>query len=284
MALSVGVVIPVHNNARSLTWVLEALTPQLGDHDEVVVVDDHSHRPPNVQHHAHRVRLASLQRGNGPGNRSAARNEGWRTCTTDLVVFLDADMVPSPTFVDSLRRLHVQYARAVCKVERLALTQQEQARGKAGCLREVATVERWWMGTDAELRGCVPTKHWYFAASNALSVERRYVEEIGGWDEGYHGWGEEDMDFAYRLHQADLAFLFPEDRRLYAVHLDHEVDDDWTESLDRNARRFVDKFPEVYEVRLPAYRACGIALGGGASNPREGRLRSLAYSRRVGWG
>jgi len=284
MTPSLGVVIPCHNNDRGLEWILEALTPQLCDRDEVIVVDDHSDRPPAVPHHMRRVRLASLQRGNGPGNRSGGRNEGWRTCDADIVVFLDGDMVPCPNFIASLRHLHSEHHGAVVKPARFALSREEQARGKAWCLRDVATEARWFAGRAARTReNCTRTAHWYYAASNALSVERRYVEQIGGWDEGYHGWGEEDMDFAYRLHRAGLGFVFPAPEWLYAVHLDHDAADNWAESLERNARRFVGKFPEVYEVRLPAYQACGLAFGQqrGEPAPRIRRNRALAYSRRA---
>ena len=153
------------------------------------------------------------------------------------------------------------------------------------CLGDIATQTRWFRGHASQSREtCTPTAHWYYAASNALSVERHYVDQIGGWDEGYHGWGEEDMDFAYSLHRVGLGFVFPEPQRLYAVHLDHDSADDWAESLERNARRFVSKFPEVYDVRLPAYRACGLPLGqkGGerasrcSTNSRARLLPSLA--------
>jgi GT2 family glycosyltransferase len=231
-----------------------------------------------------RVRLASLQRGNGPGNRAAGRNEGWHACDTDIIVFLDGDMVPCPEFIASLRRLHSEHHGVVVKPARFALSQEEQARGKAWCLRDVATEERWFAGEPPQdCENYAPTAHWYYAASNALSVERRRVEQIGGWDEGYHGWGEEDMDFAYRLHRAGLGFVFPQSQQLYAVHLDHDDADDWTESLERNARRFVSKFPEVYDVRLPAYRACGLAFGEKQDEPapRIRRTRALAYSPRA---
>ena len=284
---SLGVVIPFHNNPRRLEWILEALTPQLRQGDEVIVADDHSDRPPELAREMRRVRVTSVARGRGAGNRAAARNEGLHGCPdTDVVVFLDGDMVPCPTFLDSLRSLHSEFPRTVIKPTRFALTLGQQARGKAACLHDVATRARWFPGrASRSSKTCQPTAHWYYAASNALSVERRYVERIGGWDEGYHGWGEEDMDFAYRLHREGLGFLFPESQRLYAVHLDHHIADDWAASLDRNARRFVKKFREVYEVRLPAYQACGLALAGKSASPpsRVTPHPMLAYSPATRW-
>jgi GT2 family glycosyltransferase len=270
MPPSVGVVIPCYNNARNLEWILEALAPQLTGADEVIAVDDHSDEPLALPRRPRKVRLLRSRRPGGPGNRSAARNEGWRACDARLIVFLDGDMVPGPHFLAALRRLHQENPGVVVKAARLSLTAEEQARGKAPCLRDVATGERW-LGRPADpVRAkrlpCARTAKWYFAASNALSVERRHVERVGGWDEGYHGWGEEDMDFAYRLHRAGLGFAFPGPRLLYAVHLDHDRPTDWAASLERNARRFVAKFAEVFATRLPAYRACGLSLGRGPTD------------------
>ena len=279
MTPSLSVVIPCHNNPRNLDWILEALMPQLRRRDEVVVVDDHSARAVPTPRRIGDARLTLVRRDGSSPNRASARNEGWRTAVGDVVVFLDGDMVPSPGFSGALRLLHAEHRGVAIKSPRMALTEAEQKRGKRSCLRGVATLERWIERRPARRPQCARTSHWYLAASNALSVERRFVEQIGGWDEEYQGWGEEDMDFAYRLHLAGLSFVFPEPRWLYAVHLDHAPADDWATSLDRNARRFVRKFPEVYEVRLPAYQQCGIALARGSGQPST-RVRpspALAY-------
>jgi glycosyltransferase involved in cell wall biosynthesis len=282
MTPSLSVVIPCHNNARNLDWILDVLMPQLRRHDEVVVVDDHSASGVPAPRRAGRARLALVRRDGGSPNRASARNEGWRAADGDVVVFLDGDMVPSPGFAGALKRLHAEHRGVAIKSPRMALTRAEQKRGKRSCLRDVATPERWIEGPRPARRPrCARTSHWYLAASNALSVERRCVEQIGGWDEEYQGWGEEDMDFAYRLHLAGLSFVFPEPRWLYAVHLNHAPADGWATSLDRNARRFVRKFPEVYEVRLPAYQQCGIALARDSGKP-SARVRpspALAYYR-----
>jgi hypothetical protein len=101
---------------------------------------------------------------------------------------------------------------------------------------------------------------WQFAASNAISVSHDFVSLVGGWDEGYSGWGEEDMDFAYRLYLAGARFLFPGRSRCYAVHLDHPKQPHKRETLARNAARFVTKFPEVLPAREAAYARYGVLI------------------------
>ena len=67
MTISLGVIIPFHNNHRGLQWILEMLTPQLRDRDEVIVVDDHSHRPPTLRPQMRRVTVGLV----------AARERSW---------------------------------------------------------------------------------------------------------------------------------------------------------------------------------------------------------------
>ena len=158
------------------------------------------------------------------------------------------------------------------KTERFSLSIRDQARGKASCLAAVASPDHWagrpvtplaYLGR-AQLDEATGTggvaEHWSYAASNALSVDCEAVDRIGGWDEGYLGWGEEDLDFAYRLHRAGVPILFPDASEQYAVHLDHPVPTTRAESLRRNALRFVAKYPEVLAVREPTYRSFGLSL------------------------
>lgn len=98
------------------------------------------------------------------------------------------------------------------------------------------------------------SSRWDFCASNNLSVRRTYVEKIGYWDENFVGWGEEDIDFAYRLYIMGVLPVVPEDGPVYAYHLDHEIDSERNHlSLDRNARYFVRKFPDMQLYRKETY-------------------------------
>jgi len=51
---------------------------------------------------------------------------------------------------------------------------------------------------------------WTLGTTAQMSVARRRVIEAGGFDENYKGWGMEDTDLAYRLHQLGARFLINE--------------------------------------------------------------------------
>ncbi|MFF4354971.1 mycofactocin biosynthesis glycosyltransferase MftF [Streptomyces sp. NPDC001530] len=87
-AEDVTVVVPVRDHAAALGRLLSALGPVA----KVVVVDDGSEVPLAGATVRHDVAL-------GP---AAARNSGWRTVSTDLVAFLDADVQPEPGWLEPL--------------------------------------------------------------------------------------------------------------------------------------------------------------------------------------
>ena len=108
----------------------------------------------------------------------------------------------------------------------------------------------------------IPYSHrWDYCASNNLSVRRKHVLEVGCWDESFVGWGEEDIDFAYRLYMHGVLPVIPETGSIYAYHLDHEVDVEAnSSSLERNARYFAEKFPVMKRLRKEVYDHYGVSI------------------------
>ena len=95
----VTVVVPVKDRPNQLARLLAALPPGL----PVVVVDDGSAEPRTTRAVATEFGAQVLrhQVSRGP---AAARNTGLRRVRTDLVAFLDSDVVPQPGWLGLLRR------------------------------------------------------------------------------------------------------------------------------------------------------------------------------------
>lgn len=94
--LRISVIIPVRDRAELLDRCLGALAPRLGDHAEVVVVDDGSRdRTRQVALEwasRHRVRVLDNE-GSGA---VAARSTGVAASDGEVLAFTDSDCVPSP--------------------------------------------------------------------------------------------------------------------------------------------------------------------------------------------
>lgn len=103
--------------------------------------------------------------------------------------------------------------------------------------------------------------NWQACISNNLSVRRKHVEKIGFWDENFIGWGEEDIDFAYRLTTCGLRPVTPISTGAKAYHLEHTINYEENKiTLLNNARYMLAKHPHLYTLRNPVYRSYGIEI------------------------
>jgi GT2 family glycosyltransferase len=173
---------------------------------------------------------------------AASRNAAIAAADADLVVCLDADCLPEPGMLRPL----AEAARATgggnllagpvgrlgpLPADRLAPTQAELARSRTAASTgarpvpkpgEVAAeprVERFW--------------------SLAFAVTPETHARIGGFDEGYAGYGAEDTDYAFRARAAGVGLSWV--GGAWAHHQHHPVSDPPVEHLEdivRNARRF----------------------------------------------
>lgn len=114
--MRVSIVICTHNQCQRLRLVLRALSVQTRMADEIVVVDDASTDETAVAVNESRARLTTtaLHYISLPSNVGSprARNVGVAASTGALVIFLDADALPSHTHVED--HLALQQARGPC--------------------------------------------------------------------------------------------------------------------------------------------------------------------------
>lgn len=260
-----SVIIPCHDNQHTLRWILRALRGSELPGLEILCVDDASTRPLAPITEQFGARLIRLD--GPPGRRALARNLGHEASTNPLSLYLDGDVIPDihlPWVAVELHRLHAGVAVKYpvygipqnLSRERLAdvasLVLQGDRIGLGKLVTKPLSIDT--RPLPRRLRGRRTTV-WQLCASHCLSVERKHVAHIGGWDPAFVGWGEEDMEFAYRLHSSGIAFLYPHRRLVAAYHVDHPVDWDRNlASLRRNLAYFQGKYPDGCRARLPLLR------------------------------
>jgi GT2 family glycosyltransferase len=197
---TISVIVSHYRQPAQLARTLHALQRQ--DHPanrlELIVADDGSPKMPVVPDG---VRLV---RQDDAGFRLAAiRNLGVAASTGDVLVFLDADTTPEPSFVRELTRLpaiapdciavgHRRHAdltgaAATDEIERLAPT------------RELAEPE-WLAQAYRESRNLLDAddRSYRFVIGAVLACSRRMYEDAGPFDETFTTYGGEDWEWAYR--------------------------------------------------------------------------------------
>jgi glycosyltransferase involved in cell wall biosynthesis len=202
-ALAASVIIPALNAERTLPDLLAALKSQRGAGGfEIIVVDNGS-----------TDRTVEIARGTGVKvlhqpvrGPSAARNLGLAQAQAEIVVFTDADTIPTQRWLASL-------------LSAFADSQTIQATGPIFGWQPVTGAERF--ASARKVFDCENTarhpRH-PFAHGMNLAVRRSIAMDIGGWDETM-GSGE-DVDFSLRLRKkygsticfVDQAILFHKHR------------------------------------------------------------------------
>lgn len=95
--LAVSVVVPVRDHTEELGALLDALDLP---GTEVVVVDDGSADPAGLRRVvADRATVLRHERSLGPG---VARDTGWRAASSEVIAFVDADVEPTPGWLQPL--------------------------------------------------------------------------------------------------------------------------------------------------------------------------------------
>nr|WP_237683804.1 glycosyltransferase [Nocardiopsis sinuspersici] len=215
--LRVSVVIPARNGQRRLDLALASLAAQTypGDLMEVVVVDDRSSPPLRLPalRPAHCRVLTPPDGGWGAGY---ARAYGAHASTGDILLWMDADMVVCPEFVEAQARWQHVHAEAVT-LGRIRFSHtgpdspaEALALARAGALHRALDAGRhheWVHRLLTESDGLRDADHLGFHAylGAAAAVRRSLYEATGGVDPGLDLG--QDTEFGYRLWQAGAVML-----------------------------------------------------------------------------
>jgi glycosyltransferase involved in cell wall biosynthesis len=123
--------------------------------------------------------------------RASARNSGLKIAKGDIIIFLDADMVVKPDFVE-------QHVMAILKPNVVAVSGHVIAKSE----QKRTSLQRYlfrYRKRGAKQFGEYNPIPFNYLITNNMSVKRSVVDECGFFDETYMGYGGEDTDYAIRL-------------------------------------------------------------------------------------
>jgi GT2 family glycosyltransferase len=202
---TVSVVIPHFEQQRRLDLVLTALSVQTHPPTrlQVVVADDGSSVPPDVGAFDGAVVVRQDDRG---FRAAAARNLGARAADGSALCFLDADTVPEPTYVERAVRLSAGAADVVAVGRRRHADLDGWSPRRlldwfdGGTAPTELTEPRWLRDAYRASADLLYADHrsYRHVISAVLTCDRDLFWEIGGFDEGFVGYGGEDWELAAR--------------------------------------------------------------------------------------
>ena len=219
--MKLTVIVPTYNRTDLLARCLRGLLDQSaapGDY-EIVVVDDGSTQDSAAVVTAvgapeDRLRFFR-QENKGP---AAARNLGVRHARGEVVLFTGDDCFPDKRLVEEHVRAHAE-ARS---------TGSGQA-GEVGVVGLVtwhpevevtpfmAFLETGPQFGFSQITNTEDVSIWHFYTANC-SVQRHWIEQVGGFDEDFKHAAFEDMELAYRLKQRGLRIIYRPEAKTYHHH------------------------------------------------------------------
>lgn len=275
---TLSVVIATYNRGAILEKCLRSLIAQTleASRFEIVVLDDGSTDDTPA--------LVAKLRAESPAQwqyvwqenrgRSHARNAGIALARGEIVVFIDSDVVVTPTFLATHLALHEANAGKKVFVQGLSVNTDNFE-------DPVATP--------------INASHFSaaFFATNNVSVPKAFLVEVGGFDEAFTEYGWEDLELGLRLKAVGVGIVRSREAVGYHWHPAFSLADipgmkRIEEERGRMAAYFYRKYPTL-DVKLmiqltPLHRALNwlVTLGGWADERKaEPLMRWLLAKNRV---
>ena len=197
----ISVVVPTYNRLDTLRHVIPSLLAQdLRRGEFEVVVADSNSTDGTADYLAEVAKNAPFVR-HLPGpytGRASARNAGIAAAQAHIVLFTDADIIASPDLLSRhLAHHETPGVRAIVGMEVQVSSYEDYLQKRADRAKRVP------------LHGEKPKKlSWlYFLTGNA-SVPKAELERVGRFDDGFTGYGHEDLELGYRLQRAGVPIVY----------------------------------------------------------------------------
>lgn len=223
------------NQLENIKVILEALKDQTFKHFEVSITDDGSHD--GTKEYCTKL----MEDGNLPftfrylwqedkGFRLAkSKNMGIKEAQGKYFLSLEGDVIPHK---DLLR----EYLQRLTKVSWQETLDNQVLLGVRHEIKQLPTLpldydklDEQVFSTDFrmvalgawQLQNMIPDKPYMFASGCNLLLPTKELKEIGGWDEGYEGYGKDDFDVVMRLIHFKKSDISP-CIQAYCYHIDHK--------------------------------------------------------------
>ncbi len=186
--MRVSVVVPVFKGGETLKDCLDSVFSSSYKHFEVIVVDDCSMDDTADIAQKYDCQIIKLQKNKGVAN---ARNVGVEYAKSDLIVFVDADVMIYPdTLKEMVEKYKSEQGRVIIGASQSKKYLANTFGAKFNALKDYYAVG--WKQNETKRR-------YYHLQTPCCLIEKTAFNSVGGFNTKYKSVGIEDFELGYRL-------------------------------------------------------------------------------------
>ncbi len=211
--MRLSILIPTYNRAQMLGRTIAGLLDQSAPTEdyEIVVVDDGStDDTTEVMAGLSRPGVALQYIRQDNKGRGAARNTGLRAAQGKIALFMGDDCIPD-------RRLVEEHLRAHDKEGDVAVVGHVSWHPELPVTPLMRFLDEGTQFGFARIKDPDHVSYWFFYTSNC-SLQRHWIEDVGGFDEDFVQYGFEDNEVAYRMQRRGLRIIYRPAAHCYHHH------------------------------------------------------------------
>lgn len=201
----ITVVVAAHNEAGTISPLLDALAQQQHPQVEVVLVNDASTDETGTVLQTwtdgNADRRVIAMKGDGSPNKKAAIARGVSAATHDLIAFTDADCIPPPSWCEAMARRHAKEGTPV------VIVGYSPFRQTSGLLNRWSRYETMLTGALTAAAAALGRPH--MAVGRNLSTHREIYEAVHGQEFGADLLSGDDDLFVQAVHRTKAAPVVP---------------------------------------------------------------------------
>lgn len=260
----VSLIIPVQNKLIATQRTLRSIEFQTANKNsfEVILITDRSSnrvvralRKIRTNYKLRVIEVNSIKSGSAV----RARNIGWRQAISNILIFLDCDMIAHPNLIETHRNYYLTENNIGKKFVVLGYRFLIPKNTVYLDWNNRYTFKRWFSGLSVLpderepflLRQSIITSHqkanWGCLYSHNFSIHKNLLNQVGSFDDSFDGCGGEDVELGYRLFKLRTKFII--NRNAIGFHQYHSRSiKRWKDNFS-NINRIVSKHPELIDFR-----------------------------------
>lgn len=233
------IIITMADRDEHLLNLLSGLNKSTSFPDEIIIVCiEETIDLPEVFHFHIKTLLFPIR--STPFPHTKARNLGASVAKNDHLIFLDADCIPEPAFIEKMTGYVRDNDGLMMAFPRFLDGPSRFEDSERTLIKNSHTVRKY----PAPDGGVEKQEDYSMFLNMAFAISKKNFDKIGGFNQKFNGYGPHGVDFAYRAREADIPLYATGATIFHQPHREHPPALQHFEEVVDNCCRFYENWNE----------------------------------------